>query len=487
MTDSIQSLPAESLPDTTFEKPQPKPYQQIQVEGKKSFQCLAPGCQKIFKFKCDMERHVLIHTKEKPITCPYPDCNKGFKRPEALRYHVDTMHVNRKIFTCPIPDCGYQIHTKELIENHVGLHSCLRFCAEISPNDGKIYVPWKKIDAWKRKYWIKYKTNFEQNKKNNQDLTPSLLTERSWEDLTSNWDVLEEEDDSSVSAKFFERLESLKNKSDTIWMASLGDDSSCVNDAGSKQITQESEGNKEKQFDLLKAKREAKENIFRCPYLFCNQTFKTLEMFRYHVFPRHVNHQVFMCPLKDCGWQTHQKELLELYHLGKHEVIQKYAENSPNDGKIYLPWKNIEDWERRYWVKCKSQPAELMENNQGSSLPRNGLEDLKSNWDILSCLEEDSVRSEKFFDQIESWKKRDLSIFSRDSSDTLSLASFQENSSCLIPGARNLLRSICKEMTQENTVGKLIGKQPNLSKQESEDHIKSPASGAFDFDFGLEI
>jgi len=205
MTHNFQPLAIENIPNTTFEKPESKPYQQIQVGGKKSFKCLAPGCEKIFKWKCDMERHVLTHTKEKPIICPYPNCKKGFKRPEALRYHVNTMHINRQIFTCPLPECGYQTHTKELSEDHLGKHTYLRFCAENPSDDGRIYLPWRKNigSGWERRYWIKYKMNAEQQKKNNQD----SVSENGLDDLKSDWDILscleEEEKDFHSSEMFF--------------------------------------------------------------------------------------------------------------------------------------------------------------------------------------------------------------------------------------------------------------------------------------------
>jgi len=472
MTDSIQSLPAESLPDTTFEKPQPKPYQQIQVQGKKSLQCLAPGCEKIFKYKSDMERHVLTHTKEKPIACPYPDCNKGFKRPEALRYHVDTMHINHQIFACPLPDCGHQTHKKEFFDRHMGKHSILRFCAENSPNDGRIYVPWRKVLAWEKRYWIKYKTSSEQQKKN----SPPVLTESSLENLKNDWDILAclEHEDSGLSEKFFEQLQSLKNKDRDPTDPLLFDDSAgSISISGVRdllvsiceQMTQESE--KEKQFELPREKAATQEKPCVCPFPLCNQSFRRPDDLKNHV---ETTHLIYKCPLKDCGWQTHKKELLDFYHLGKHEYIRKCAENSPNDGNIHLPWKKVVDWEKRYWAKCKADFAEGKKNNQ-DMLSDNGLGDLKSDWDILSCLEEEdgkSTLSEKFFEQIESWKKKDLLIFSRDSSDTLSLRSFQDNGPCLITGARDLLRIICRQMTQENTVRRVQEKPSDLSNEKNE-------------------
>jgi len=461
MADNLLSLSAESLPNAAFEKPEPKLYQQIQVQGKKSLQCLAPGCEKIFKYKSDMERHILTHTKEKPIPCPYADCKKGFKRPEALRYHVDTMHINHQIFTCPLADCGHQTHKEQLFHGHMGKHSIIRFCAENSPNDGKIYVPWKKVLAWEKRYWIKYKRNFEQQKLNNQGLPP-LLTESSLKELKSDWDILAclEEEDSSLSEKFFEQLsESLKNKGrDSADPISFDDNLSSMSSVRDilisicKEMTQEIEENKEKQSNQLQEKNATQEKPCVCPFHSCNQSFKRPESLKNHV---ETTHLIFACPLPECGWQTHRKELLDFYHLGKHEYIRKCVENSPDDGKIHLPWKKVVEWEKRYWAKYKDEYAERKKNNQ-NLLPGTGLEDLKSDWDILSCLEEDkkSALSEKFFEQIESWKNKDSLIFSRESSDTFSLASFQDNSPCLITGARDLLRSICKKMAQESEMNK---------------------------------
>jgi len=295
MDATFQPIPLVNLPSTAFEKPQAKPYQQIQVHGKKSFQCLASGCEKIFKFKSDMERHSLVHTKEKPIICSYPNCNKSFKRPEALKNHVEVMHIINKTFVCPIPGCGYQIHKEDSLD----------------------------------------------------------------------------------------------------------------------------------------------------------------------------------------------------FHLGKHWFIQKCAQNSPNDGKMYVPWKRSKDWEKRFYAKYKAEFLQQKKNNP--DLPENGLEGLKKDWDILSCFEEEENKetdtSEKFFEQLEFWKNKDFTGFSRDSSDTFSLRSFNDESPCLIAGARDLLRSVCKQMTQENEVNKEMLKQGDITKESpaSENHINPLASEVFEFDLILRM
>jgi len=233
MNHPIQPLSIETLPNTTFKKPQAKPYQQIQVQGKKSFQCLAPGCEKIFKFKSDMERHALVHTKEKPIICSYPNCNKSFKRPEALRNHVETMHIVNKTFVCPIPDCGYQIHKEDSLDFHLGKHWFIQKCAQSSPDDGKMYVPWKRSKDWEKRFYAKYKAEFIKQKKNHFELAESGL-----EGLKKDWDILscleEGDEGSDTSEKFFEQLEFWKNKdvssfsrdsSDTLSLRSFRDES----------------------------------------------------------------------------------------------------------------------------------------------------------------------------------------------------------------------------------------------------------------------
>jgi len=252
----------------------------------------------------------------------------------------------------------------------------------------------------------------------------------------------------------------LKNKgqdsADTISLSSFGDDSSGLISGIRKQMSQVSEENKGRPPVVSQEKNETKGRFFVCPYPSCSQTFLKVEELKCHLFPTHANYQVFQCSLPDCGWQTQKKYILEFYHMEKHEYIRQCAENSPDDGQIYLPWKNIVDWERRYWTKCKTESARQRGNNKDSLLG-NGLEDLKSDWDILSCLEEDTGRSEKFFEQIESWKNKEKSP---DLSDTLSLASFRDESPCLITGARDLLRSICRQMNQESEENK--GKLPGL-------------------------
>ena len=259
MDQTFQPFSIENLPNSaSFEKPQAKLYNQIQTQGKKSFQCLVTGCEKIYKYKSDMERHVLIHMKEKPILCPYPSCNKSFKRPDALRNHMQTRHIINKTFVCPLPDCGVQTHDKLSFQFHLIKHQGLQFFASKSPDDGKIYVPWKKNSEWERKWWAKHKADFAQGR--NYTIR-ELLPESVLHQMSSDWDRISE--DAVLPAKFYEQVELLMNKdfptfsrdplSDTLSMGSFRDESPClIPDARDllrsicKQLAEERQENKEK-------------------------------------------------------------------------------------------------------------------------------------------------------------------------------------------------------------------------------------------------
>ena len=49
-------------------------------------------CEKSFRFKNDLTRHVMVHTGEKPFVCVY--CNRGFTRKEKLKSHTISFHLD---------------------------------------------------------------------------------------------------------------------------------------------------------------------------------------------------------------------------------------------------------------------------------------------------------------------------------------------------------------------------------------------------------
>ena len=67
------------------------------------FPCNFPGCNKTFKKKSKLERHVLAHSDIRSFTCSV--CSTSFKRKDHLKRHMSSHEVNRKKFHCPYIDC----------------------------------------------------------------------------------------------------------------------------------------------------------------------------------------------------------------------------------------------------------------------------------------------------------------------------------------------------------------------------------------------
>jgi len=101
-------------------------YEEAIVDNKKGFRCLFPDCEKTFRFKSDMKRHILIHTKDRPYTCEYPSCRRNFKRPDALRIHMQTHDQNCSYF-CTEPGCEAQFSKLNALQYHQLKHNNKRF------------------------------------------------------------------------------------------------------------------------------------------------------------------------------------------------------------------------------------------------------------------------------------------------------------------------------------------------------------------------
>jgi len=96
-------------------------------ENKKGFRCLFPGCEKTFRFRSDMKRHTLIHTRDRPYICQ--TCKKEYKRPDALRNHMQT-HNQNTIYSCTESGCNAQFRQINALQCHLLKHNSKRFVCD---------------------------------------------------------------------------------------------------------------------------------------------------------------------------------------------------------------------------------------------------------------------------------------------------------------------------------------------------------------------
>ncbi|XP_068576793.1 zinc finger protein 208-like [Cebidichthys violaceus] len=79
------------------------------------FQC--DTCQKAFQFKSKLQRHMMMHTGEKPFTCN--TCGKSFTRTASLDAHM-RIHTGEKPFSCKT--CGKGFKWRSCFKIHMKSH-----------------------------------------------------------------------------------------------------------------------------------------------------------------------------------------------------------------------------------------------------------------------------------------------------------------------------------------------------------------------------
>ena len=110
--------PQHSCSDSQKEDEQ---FELILNDNTKAYQCLQPDCGKIFRFKSEMKRHIVVHLKQRPYTCSFPECNKTFKRSDALNNH-SKVHTLQISYTCDLPGCNAEYSTKSALSYHLLRH-----------------------------------------------------------------------------------------------------------------------------------------------------------------------------------------------------------------------------------------------------------------------------------------------------------------------------------------------------------------------------
>lgn len=63
--------------------------------------------------------------------CTAPECNKSYKKPAELTYHMDTVHLNLKWFTCIYKNCDKSFYYPAHMKRHLRTHGPKQFYCEL--------------------------------------------------------------------------------------------------------------------------------------------------------------------------------------------------------------------------------------------------------------------------------------------------------------------------------------------------------------------
>merc|ERR1712110_636096 len=110
--------------------------------GEKPYKCTHPGCNKAFTQISNLKRHQKLHTGEKPFACKI--CQKSYVTLSNLKQHMQ-VHVaktNRDKFLCPVPGCPKTFFHKCSLNKHVqNLHPDFEFDIKTFPLQKVKVVP----------------------------------------------------------------------------------------------------------------------------------------------------------------------------------------------------------------------------------------------------------------------------------------------------------------------------------------------------------
>ncbi len=67
----------------------------VKDENDKRLTCTYPGCGRLFKRTEHLNRHVRMHTGEKPYACLEPNCNRRFSRSDNMHAHMLRAHKKK--------------------------------------------------------------------------------------------------------------------------------------------------------------------------------------------------------------------------------------------------------------------------------------------------------------------------------------------------------------------------------------------------------
>ena len=84
--------------------------------------CVAPACEEVFVWKCEMQKHYKRHHLKHRYQCEH--CDKSFSFSVNFRYHQESVHpekLNKSFnFSCPFPGCSARFTSSATLQIHKG-------------------------------------------------------------------------------------------------------------------------------------------------------------------------------------------------------------------------------------------------------------------------------------------------------------------------------------------------------------------------------